>query len=113
PTEIIGRWGYAAYHVGLLALAASVGLGARAIFRLVIGGVSPTADDLGGPHVRRNLGLGRRGGNLRGGRCAARRERQRGQRDGNQRPTEIAIPHRRSSLTPARNVARHHGRGQT
>src|SRR5499426_727023 len=87
-------------HVGLLALAAGIGLGARGIFRLVIGGVSPTADDLGGPHVRRDFGLRRPGGgDLRRGRGATGRERQRGQRDGNDRPTEIAIPHRRSSLT--------------
>src|SRR5262249_54819161 len=65
-------------HVGLFALAAGIGLGARAIFRLVIGGVSPTADDLGGPHARRNLRLRRRrGADLWVGRGTAGRERQR------------------------------------
>src|SRR5262249_25983443 len=93
-------------HIGLLALAAGIGLGTRAIFGLVIGGVAPTADDLGGSHVRWDFRLRRPGGgDLRGGRGATGRERQRGQRNGDGRPTEIAIPHRRYSLTPARSAA--------
>ena len=41
-------FGTLADHKRLLALAAGIGLGARAILRLVIGGIAPAADDLGG-----------------------------------------------------------------
>ena len=61
------------------------GLGARAIFRFVVGRVSPTADDLCGPHARRHLGLRRGGsGDLRGRRCATARDCQRRQRGCNE-----------------------------
>src|SRR5262249_6152691 len=85
--------------VGLLALAAGIGLGTRAVFRLVVGRISPTADNLGRTHARRDLGFRRAGsGDLRGLRCAAGRHCQRRQRACNERPTETAIGHRNCSL---------------
>src|SRR5262249_6136100 len=89
--------GALADHVGLLALSAGVRFGARAILRLMVGGVSPPADDLGRPHAGRNFRFRRPGRSDRGPlSCAAARGCQCRQYD--QRPTETAIPHRRFPL---------------
>src|SRR6516165_4195019 len=47
-------------HVRLLALAARVGLGARPVLRLVIGGISPAADDFARPDLGRDFRLRQR-----------------------------------------------------
>src|SRR5262249_20069074 len=75
---------------------------------LVVGGVSPAADNLGRSHMGRDFRFRRPGRlDLWGWRRAAARGCQRRQRD--DRPTKTASPHRRSSLTPVCRV----GRGAT